>query len=183
MGIHTYARGPIRLVLMGGLGLALTGAVTPAQAATGDGRAAPALSPMMPGTTDPDLTALAQLWHRQAEAWARGDGHAYGATYTPDADFVNVTGEHIHTGREIGVRFQRYLGAQLKDSRIITLEEKVQMLSPTLAYIIRKGCVFFRKETSCHPNTTSWNTSLVVKTGGQWLVRSFHNTLVKPPQK
>ncbi|GII85755.1 hypothetical protein Ssi03_37450 [Sphaerisporangium siamense] len=173
MDTHDRMRRPTHAVLAAALGLGA--ALMPASAAVAD--PAPQAGP-----SDADRAALAQLWERQAGAWARGDGHAYGATYTADADFVNVTGEHIHTGREIGTRFQRYLGAQLKNSRIITLEEKIQMLSPTLAYIIRKGCVFFAKETSCHPNTLSWNTSVVVKDSGRWLVRSFHNTLVNPPR-
>ncbi len=166
---------------MGGLGIALSGAATPTAAGTpaGETVATAARSPMArTSQTNPDLAALARLYQRQAETWARGDGKAYATTYTPDADFVNVTGEHMRGRHEIGVKYQRYLANQLKNSRIHTLEEKIDLLSPTLALIIRKGCVLYGAETSCHPNTLSINTSIAVKTSGQWLIRSFHNTLV-----
>ncbi|WP_424533295.1 SgcJ/EcaC family oxidoreductase [Sphaerisporangium viridialbum] len=180
MGIHRYARRTIGLALAGGLGLALSAAVTPTGTTTpaSHARSAPAGSrPAVP--YDTELAALARLWQQQADAWARGNGKAYAATYTADADFVNVTGDHLRTRDEIGTKFQRYLGNQLKNSRIHTVEEKIHLLNPSTAFIIRKGCVFFGSERTCHPNTLSWNTSIVVKQSGQWLVRSFHNTLVR----
>ncbi|MGW4641289.1 SgcJ/EcaC family oxidoreductase [Sphaerisporangium sp. NPDC004334] len=147
------------------------------------GAAAPALASPAAAAGDiaAELTALRRLWWRQADAWSKGDGKAYAATYTPDADFVNVTGEHLRTSAEIGEKFQRYLHAQLAHSRIVTLEEKIDLVSPTVAFIIRKGCVHFGAENKCRPNTVSYNTSVVVKKSGQWLVRSFHNTLVNQP--
>ncbi|WP_344945271.1 SgcJ/EcaC family oxidoreductase [Sphaerisporangium flaviroseum] len=181
MGIHRFARGAACLAVMGGLGMALGGAAMPAAgvAPTGGALSAPSGS-RSAGTdrADTDLAALAQLWNRQADAWAKGDGNAYGATYTKDADFVNVTGEHLRGGPEIAVAFQGYLNAQLKNTRIHTLEEKIQLLSPTLAFIVRKGCVFSDTAKVCRPNTLSMNTSIVVKDSGRWLVRSFHNTLI-----
>ncbi|MEV7969392.1 SgcJ/EcaC family oxidoreductase [Sphaerisporangium sp. NPDC088356] len=182
MGINRYARRTISLALVGGLGLALGAAVTPTEATTPKSRAllAPAGS-QIAGTVpyDTELAALARLWDRQADAWAHGNGKAYAATYTADADFVNVTGEHLRTREVIGTKFQRYLANQLKNSRIHTVEEKIHLLSPSTAFIIRKGCVFFGSERTCHPNTLSWNTSIAVKQSGQWLIRSFHNTLVR----
>jgi uncharacterized protein (TIGR02246 family) len=180
MGIHRYGRKTIRLAVMGGLGMALSAATPAAMTPIRD--ALPMLSHSAPaGRDDSDMAALARLYQQQAEAWARGDGKAYGATYTPNADFVNVTGEHIRTGHEIGVRYQRYLGNQLKNSRILTLEEKIDLLSPTMALIIRTGCVLYGAETACHPNTLSVNSSVAVKKSGRWLIRSFHNTLIKQP--
>jgi uncharacterized protein (TIGR02246 family) len=181
MGIHRYARGATRLAVMGGLGMALSGAAMPTAAVAPIGGALSAPSHSWSAgadRTDPDLAALDRLWHKQADAWAKGDGIAYGATYTRDADFVNVTGEHLRGSREIGTAFQGYLGAQLKNTRIHTLEEKIQLLSPSLAFIIRKGCVFSGTEKVCRPNTLSMNTSIAVKDSGRWLVRSFHNTLI-----
>ncbi|WP_214416287.1 SgcJ/EcaC family oxidoreductase [Sphaerisporangium fuscum] len=155
----------IHIAAAGGLGLALTGAAS-----------APMRSPGP--AADTDRAALAQLYQRQADAWAKGDAKTYAQTYTPDADFVNVTGEHMHTRAEIAERYEGFLHKQLKNTRILTMEERIDMLSPSLALILRKGCVLFGAERTCHPNTLSWNTSLVVKQAGQWLVRSFHNTLV-----
>jgi uncharacterized protein (TIGR02246 family) len=178
MGIHRHASRTISLALAGVLGMALSAAATPTASMTPIIQARTAEA----SQTDSDLAALGRLWQEQARTWAQGDGKAYAATYTADADFVNVTGEHLRTRQEIGEKFQRYLGAQLKNSRIHTLEERIHLLSPTVALIIRKGCVFFGSEKTCRRNTLSYNTSIVVKVSGQWLVRSFHNTLVSQPK-
>ncbi|GGK95678.1 hypothetical protein Sme01_31080 [Sphaerisporangium melleum] len=179
-------RRPFRLVTAASPAAADVAAAPAALPATPPGGAPPAVQAPPPGTDEADNSAareaLRKLWLRQAETWAKGDAKAYAATYTPDADFVNVTGEHMRTRDVIAQRFQSFMGNQLKNSRIITLEEKVDLVAPTVAVIVRKGCVMFGAETACRPNTFSYNTSIVLRQrDGQWLVRSFHNTLI--PQR
>jgi uncharacterized protein (TIGR02246 family) len=182
MGNHRYRRSTIRLALISGIGVALTGAATPATAMTPvTGTAAPAASRVPePGRTDPDLAALRRIWERQAEAWARGDGNAYAMNYTPDADLVNIKGEHLHSRPVIATQIQRYFNNQLKNTHLLRLEEKVRLISPTMAIIVRKDCVLYGAEKSCRPDTLSLNTSVAVKHLGKWMITSFHNTLVMP---
>ncbi|GAA3824536.1 hypothetical protein GCM10022226_51540 [Sphaerisporangium flaviroseum] len=162
--------------------MALIGAATPATSMTPvTGTAAPVGSPVPEsGRTDPDLTALRHIWERQAEAWARGDGNAYAMNYTPDADLVNIKGEHLHSRPVIATQIQRYFNNQLKNTHLLRLEEKVRLISPTMAIIVRKDCVLYGAEKSCRPDTLSLNTSVAVKHLGKWMITSFHNTLVMP---
>ena len=58
-------------------------------------------------TTTPvvDRTATdiaTELLSRLEDAWNRGDGAAFGATYRPDASFVTVPGLHIEGAEGIG---------------------------------------------------------------------------------
>jgi uncharacterized protein (TIGR02246 family) len=180
MGIHRHRRGTIRLALISGLGMALISAVTPALAPAADA-AAPLGSRMAAAyRTDPELVAVSRIWEQMARAWARGDGNAYAANYTPDADLINIKGEHIHTRNAIAARIQHYFDTQLKHTRLLRLEEKVRFMSPTMAVIVRKDCVLYGTQTACRPDTLSINTSVAVKRLGRWLIESFHNTLVRP---
>ncbi|MFC4533014.1 SgcJ/EcaC family oxidoreductase [Sphaerisporangium dianthi] len=156
------------LMLVGGAVMALSCALPPAAAATSHG----------PGGSDPDLAVLSDIWRRQAEAWVRGDATAYAAVYTPDADLVNIKGEHLHGRAVIAARLKHYFGNQLKDTRLLRLTEKIRMVSPLTAVIIRKDCVLYAAETDCRPANLSINSSVVVKRGGHWFIESFHNTLV-----
>lgn len=92
---------------------------------------------------------------------------------------MNIKGEHLHDRRVIAARLQHYFDHDLKNTRILRLDERVRRLSPTTALIVRRDCVLYGGETACRPGRLSINTSVVVKQAGQWLVTSFHNTLVQ----
>jgi uncharacterized protein (TIGR02246 family) len=175
MGIHRCKRITIRLALIGALGMALTSAATSAV-----GAAAPVVSQIpRAGHTDPDLTALRRIWERQADAWSHGDANAYAGTYATDADLTNIKGQHLHTRRIIAATIQHYFDNQLKNTRLLRMEEEVRFVSPTMAIILRKDCVLYAAETACRRDNHSINTSIAVKSYGQWMIMSFHNTLVR----
>lgn len=54
--------------------------------------------------TGGDEAALEQLERQQADAWARGDGAGFAATFTEDADFVAVDGSHLRGQMAIAER-------------------------------------------------------------------------------
>ncbi|GII85756.1 hypothetical protein Ssi03_37460 [Sphaerisporangium siamense] len=178
MDIRRHTRRTVRLALIGGLGATLVTSAPPTAAVTPDATG-PAASHLPSAPQDPDQLALRRVWERQAEAWARGDAVAYARVYTPDADLVNIKGEHLHDRRIIAARLQHYFDHDLKNTRILRLDERVRKLSPTTAIIVRRDCVLYGGETACRPDRLSINTSVVVKKAGQWLVTSFHNTLVQ----
>ncbi|MEV7969391.1 SgcJ/EcaC family oxidoreductase [Sphaerisporangium sp. NPDC088356] len=181
MDIHRCKVRSIRLALLGGLAMALTGAAAPPDAVT---PAADAAAPARSGIqgkdhTDTDLTALRRIWEQQADAWARGDAGAYARSYTTDADLINIRGEHLHSRDTIATRIQHYFNNQLKNTHILRMVEEVRFVSPTMAIILREDCVLYGAETACRPDTRSINTSLAVKHSGRWMVTSFHNTLMR----
>ncbi|GGL12656.1 hypothetical protein Sme01_69150 [Sphaerisporangium melleum] len=198
----------MRLALAAGLGTASIGAAAPAATASPADLmtrvavgASAVISPATPSSTDvakasspvsadsvqasagtpADLTALARIRSRQESAWVRGDGRAYAAEYAPEADLVNILGEHLHGREGIATALQRYFRTSLRHTRPLVTEETVRFVSPVTAVIVRKGCVLYGAEKACRADTLSVNTSVAVKSGGEWLLTSFHNTLVRPP--
>jgi uncharacterized protein (TIGR02246 family) len=185
MGIRRHGRKAICLAIAGGLGLVVSGtAATPATAAPvttkastpdDDVRFAPPFwySPA-------DLVAFARIRQQQETAWARGDAKSYAAIYTPDADLVNIMGEHLHGRPTIATKLQQYFNTQLKNTRLLEMDEKVRFVSPTMAIIVRKSCVLYNKEKACRPDALSINTNVAVKSSGHWQIASFQNTLIRP---
>ncbi|MFC4585814.1 SgcJ/EcaC family oxidoreductase [Sphaerisporangium corydalis] len=182
MGIHRNGRTAVHLALISGFGMALTGAAIPAAYSAPVTTMAADNRPAIPASHqhDSDLAAFEKIRLQQESAWARGDGVAYAAIYSPEADLVNITGEHLHSRRTIATKLQEYFNKQLKKTRLLKLEETVRFIAPTMAVIVRKGCVLYGAEKVCRPDTLSINTSVAVKDAGQWTITSFQNTLVRP---
>lgn len=127
-----------------------------------------------------DLAAFAEIRRRQETAWAHGDAKGYASIYTPDADLVNILGEHLHSRQTITAKLQQYFNTQLKNTRLLEMDERIRFVSPTMAIIVRKSCVLYNKETACRPDTLSINTNVAVKNAGLWQIASFQNTLIRP---
>ncbi|MDH2428257.1 SgcJ/EcaC family oxidoreductase [Sphaerisporangium sp. TRM90804] len=174
MGIHRHGRKSIGIALMSGLGIALTGAaVTPATSGA---------TPAVTGAAhnESDLAAFTKMRQHQEAAWARGDGKAYASIYSPDADLVNILGEHLHGRATIATKLQQYFNTQLKNTRLLEMDDKVRFITPTMAVIVRKSCVLYNQEKACRPDALSINTNVAVKQAGQWMITSFQNTLIRP---
>jgi uncharacterized protein (TIGR02246 family) len=63
-------------------------------------RTGPAISPS-------DQAAINDLLRRMGDAWAKGDGDAYGAVFAEDAHYVNAPGERVVRRRAIAASHQR----------------------------------------------------------------------------
>ncbi|WP_280265704.1 SgcJ/EcaC family oxidoreductase [Nocardia wallacei] len=130
-----------------------------------------------------DEAALADLEQRQWQAWERADGAGFAATFTEDADFVAVTGEHIHGRAAIAESMQQGFDTFMAGTRIQPAQDRrVRFLSPDLAIVISSGvCVLRPGATECRPQDLSIQTRTAVERDGQWLITAFHNGRVGPP--
>jgi uncharacterized protein (TIGR02246 family) len=130
-----------------------------------------------------DERALAELEQRQWQAWERGNGTAFAETFTEDADFVAVNGEHIHTRAAIAESMQQGFDTFMANTRISPAEERtVRFLSPDTAIVISSGiCVLRDGATQCRPQDRSIQTRTAIKQNGQWLIAAFQNGRMVPP--
>lgn len=130
-----------------------------------------------------DEIALAELEQRQWQAWERGDGPAFAETFTEDADFVAVNGEHIHTRAAIAESMQQGFDTFMANTRISPAEQRrVRFLSPDTAIVISSGiCVLRDGATECRPQDRSIQTRTAVKRDGRWLITAFQNGRMVPP--
>jgi uncharacterized protein (TIGR02246 family) len=129
-------------------------------------------------TTENELIAIAEgLMGRLERAWNAGDGAAFGAPFSADADFVAVRGD-LHTGREaIGAGHQQifdtiYAGSTVRyevlqaralDDRVIVAHARGTLNAPT-------GPL-----AGEHRSTA---TVVLVEQGGDYEIAAFQNTLV-----
>ncbi|WP_280335208.1 SgcJ/EcaC family oxidoreductase [Nocardia wallacei] len=130
-----------------------------------------------------DEAALADLKQRQWHAWERADGRGFAATFTEDADFVAVTGEHIHGRRAIAESMQQGFDTFMAGTRVRPAQDRrVRFLSPDLAIVISSGvCVLRPGATECRPQDLSIQTRTAIKRDGHWLFTAFHNGRISPP--
>lgn len=131
-----------------------------------------------PSPVRADQAALRTLFQRLLDAWGRGDGPAYGALFTDDADYVGFDGSHT-VGREaIAESHQRLFDTWLKGTRLSGRIEAVRFLDPDVALVHATGGTIFAGEAAPRPSRDSIQTLLAVRRDGEWRFTAFHNTRI-----
>ncbi|WP_067540103.1 SgcJ/EcaC family oxidoreductase [Nocardia crassostreae] len=129
--------------------------------------------------TSHDESALRTLLQAQADAWAAGDGPAFAATFTDDADFVSVIGEFIQGREEMAIEMQKGFDGFMKGTRMSepgTL--KIRFPAPDTAVMITQGVRPSRPDNPAGPDEQSIQTRVAVRANGTWLFTTFRNTRV-----
>lgn len=84
---------------------------------------------------NPAPPALEQLLRQQETAWNAGDAAAFAATFSPDADFVNIRGDFFHGRPGIQAQHAAIFAGPFRTSHLtITVQQFVQ-LSPTIGVL------------------------------------------------
>jgi uncharacterized protein (TIGR02246 family) len=127
-----------------------------------------------------DEAALADLERRHVEAWGR-DGAAFAATFTEDADFVDVMGGHIHSREAIAQSLQAGFDTFMAGTRLSEPQQRtVRFPIPDVAVVVTSGnCVLRPGENRCGPEDVSIQTKVAVKHDGQWLFTTFQNNRIR----
>jgi uncharacterized protein (TIGR02246 family) len=127
-----------------------------------------------------DRQAVQLLLQDMGQAWARGDAAAYAALLTEDSDYVVFDGTWLR-GRAANVdQHQRLFDTILRGSRLVGEVEKIAFLGPDAALVHSVGAVIWPWQREPSPKARSRQTLVVVRQGGRWLARAFHNTRVRP---
>lgn len=130
-----------------------------------------------PMSQDPKAIAIEQL-ERLERAWNAADGAAYGASFTTDADFVDIRGDHHSGAVPIGHGHQAifdtiYVGSttryDLDTARLVAPGNIVAVLTATLD----------APSGPLRGVNRSRATAVLVQDDGEWRFTSFHNTLLQ----
>ncbi|MFG2028684.1 SgcJ/EcaC family oxidoreductase [Streptomyces sp. NPDC048825] len=143
------------------------------------------------GSAEPTQSALPQLKRliqRQSDAWNRGDGAAFAATYAEDAEFITFDGTHLRGRPEMARNFQIYFDNYTKGTRLVFTKVPVTLRypAPGTAVMITTGCVANPGEPECRPDSHSIQTYVAVNRKQGWELVSFQNTRVQgllPPPR
>ncbi|MDI2126475.1 SgcJ/EcaC family oxidoreductase [Yinghuangia seranimata] len=130
------------------------------------------------GSALPQLTRLLQA---QADAWNRGDGAAFAATFAEDAEFVTFDGTHLRGLPEMARNFQYYFDHYTHGTRLVFTRIPVTLRfpAPRTAVMITTGCIADPGQAECRPDSRSIQTFVAVRRGGCWVLVSFQNTRVQ----
>lgn len=120
--------------------------------------------------TADDDNSIRLLLLRLHDAWARGDGDAYAACFTEKSDYITFSGIHLRTRAENAELHAALFRSVLKGTKLSAEIESVELLSNSVALVHTVGRA--RKK--------SYQTFVLVKSDGEWLIRSFQNTRVQP---
>ena len=129
------------------------------------------------------------------EAWNRHDMNAYGALFTPDADFVNVAGTHWKGRESIQLNTAFLHGAIPADSAGVTLPKSAYGIFKTSTWTIKQVDVrLLRKDVAVahvqgelqgDARTKDPRHTLLVmvltKENGSWLIAVAQNTEINRP--
>ena len=121
-------------------------------------------------------TAIAQRLATALEhAWNTADGQAFGRCFTPDADFVDIRGEH-HRGREaIAHGHQAIFDSVYRGS---TVRYEVLTARPLGEAVLAHIRADLRgAEQVLPPNDGAVASMVLVEGDGGWQVAAFQNTL------
>jgi uncharacterized protein (TIGR02246 family) len=116
-----------------------------------------------------DEKVIRSIHQRMIDAWNTGDGAAFAAPFTEDADFVAFEGTHLKGRQEITSSHQRIFDTVVKGSRLEGGEVKfVHFLGPALAVMHSVVRVTLPGQTKPTPSRDSMQLTVVRKRDGDW---------------
>jgi uncharacterized protein (TIGR02246 family) len=124
----------------------------------------------------------AELVGRLERAWNEADGQAFGEPLAPDADFVDIRGEH-HRGREaIAAGHQAIFDSIYEGSTVAYELTGARELSGEVI-LAHATAVLMAPSDPLAGEHSSMLSMVLVRGGDGWEIASFHNTLVVPQQR
>jgi uncharacterized protein (TIGR02246 family) len=120
--------------------------------------------------TTGDEDAIRSILARLHDAWARGDGEAYAACFAENSDYITFNGMHLHGRAENAKLHSALFRGVLKGTRLSAEIESLELVASGVALV----------HTAGSGRKRSYQTYVLVKSGADWLIRSFQNTRVQP---
>ena len=106
------------------------------------------------------------------------------ASFTADADFVNVYGMWRKGPTEIESRQKERMETALKDAKITLLDLRIRFIRPDVAIVheLHEMSGMLNEQGEKMPPHQERGIRVLVKEQGRWLITAFHNTIVRPVQ-
>ena len=124
----------------------------------------------------------AELIGRLQRAWNEADGQAFGEPFAPDADFVDIRGDHHRGQGAIAAGHQAIFDSIYEGSSVAYELTGARELSGEV--ILAHAAAVLRAPSGPMAGEHSSVLSLVLVRGSEgWKIASFHNTLVALQQR
>lgn len=127
--------------------------------------------------TSANERALAALFQQMIDGWNQGDGQAYAAPFTEDADYVIVDGQHVR-GREVIASGHQYiLRTVFKGSQMQGRVKDIRFLSPDVALLHAEGVLQMPGLAGiAAAQPSSMMTIVAIRQSDKWSFTALQNT-------
>ncbi|GAB3992742.1 hypothetical protein GCM10028807_26280 [Spirosoma daeguense] len=129
-------------------------------------------------------TAIRQIFDKLATAWNTGDAHAFADCLTDDCDYVTFAGQHIkgrHENQQIHHDLFHSWALKGSTMHIGSSAPIIAFLGENIALMHSTGTVKLRFQKKPPLHRLSIQTTILVKTNGEWKIRAFHNCRIQKP--
>jgi uncharacterized protein (TIGR02246 family) len=128
----------------------------------------------MASKTVSDEDAIRAIHQQMIDAWNAGDGSAFAAPFTDDADFITFEGTHLKGRRNIALFNQRIFDTVRKGTRLEGEVKFVRIISPVIAMMHSAVRVLLPGQTAPSPVRQSAQLSFFTKHDGEWRIEGFN---------
>jgi uncharacterized protein (TIGR02246 family) len=126
-----------------------------------------------------DRAAIAQTVADFLNAWNLHDAHAFAETFTEDADFTNVAGDHGQGRAHIEAFHAPMFNSTFKDSHQTASIRSIRFLRPDLAAVDVDWEMTGARSADGTPRPLRkglLNWVMAKQRNGSWLIQVMHNT-------
>ena len=136
---------------------------------------------MMNNTTDrsADEKALHDLFQVSKDGWNQGDGQAYAASFTEDADYILWNGTHLKGRQAIATAHQQLFETRLQGSRLEGEIQHIRFLSGDIALVHLHSSPQIRGQQVPAPDQYAIQTLVGIRQTDGWRFTAFQNTLIQ----
>jgi uncharacterized protein (TIGR02246 family) len=112
-------------------------------------------------------------------AWNAGDGAAFAAEFTENADVINIFGVHFQGRSDISKRMQTIFDGLFRGSVHRARDVEIARHVAPDAILVVSSSVVEVPSGPLSPRTRNRQTFLLVRAEKTWLIRHWHNTTMQ----
>src|SRR6266850_6393060 len=128
-----------------------------------------------PSSSAADENAIRAIHQQMIDAWNTGNGSAFAAQFSDDADFVVFEGTHLKGRHQIATFTQQIFDTVMKGSRLEGEVNFVRFLSPDLAVMHSVVRTILPGQAEASPSRDSMEMYVVKKRDGSWQTEEILN--------
>ncbi|HEX4715378.1 MAG TPA: SgcJ/EcaC family oxidoreductase [Ktedonobacteraceae bacterium] len=133
-----------------------------------------------PNDRSADEHALHNLFQELQDGWNRGDGQAYAASFTEDADYIVWNGTALKGRQAIAAAHQQLFETRFQGSRLEGFIQHIRFLSDDIALVHLHGRPQIPGQALPAPEEYSIQTLVAIRQADGWCGTAFQNTLMQP---
>jgi uncharacterized protein (TIGR02246 family) len=126
-----------------------------------------------------DEQALHTLFQELQDGWNQGDGQAYAASFTEDADYIVWNGIYLKGRQAIAAAHQQLFETRFQGSRLEGFIKHIRFLSDDIALVHLHGRPQIPGQAVPAPEQYSIQTLIGTRRADGWRFTSFQNTLIQ----